>query len=331
MLYRSGLIDLTQDILKEETIVDNTKVQHLRDARHAHLRVIVNDRIKIHYDTHDSWEIDMEYLSETDYYFKRSFSPQRLQNLGEQRNKVHPLGLNYAVYPSSLDRFAIERNLVLVHGKRKLYEIIRSLRFTTRVHNMWSFPDYDAAPKILFMVKAWDPHNHPDRLSEKVDERMHINEVRANCIKMLRNHFGNHFYGGFIHADFTVKNYKAFLMPDNTLSSKRNYLRLLKSHPICVATMGLHESIGWKFAEYIAFSKAVLSEKLIYEVSGNLKKDINYLEFASPEDCVEKAERLFSDSKLRNYLMTNNAMYYHSYLRPDSLILNTIFTALSEL
>jgi hypothetical protein len=97
-----------------------------------------------------------------------------------------------------------------------------------------------------------------------------------------------------------------------------------------VATTGLHGSTGWKFAEYIAFSKAIVSEELNYEVPGKLEHGKNYLAFNSPEDCVNQVRLLFSDHHLRNSIMANNALYYLSFLRPDVLVVNTILTALSK-
>jgi len=334
MLYKRGLINITQKIIKEKKN-NITKPWHLRDARQAHLRVILNNSLKLHYDAHDSWEIDQEYLSEADFYFKRSFSSSHLEDLKKERKKIYPLGLNYAVYPSSPDKFAFQRSMVLANKKRKLSSLAQSLNlfnnflFTDRIHIMESLPDLNLQPKILFMVNAWDPYDNLYRPKEKIEMRIHINEKRANCIKLLRDEFGSNFYGGFIHNNFAVKNYRDLLMPDNKQSSKRNYINLLKSYAICVATTGLHGSIGWKFAEYVAFSKAILSEELNYEVPGNLMERKNFLIFSSPEDCVEKAKRLFLDSELRNYIMTNNSRYYQSYLKPDSLVLNTILTALS--
>jgi hypothetical protein len=96
---------------------------------------------------------------------------------------------------------------------------------------------------------------------------------------------------------------------------------------ICVATTGLHGSIGGKFAEYVCLSKAILSEKLQYAVPGDLREGRNYLEFTTADECVEQAWRLFSDRALRNRLMCNNARYYNAWLRPDMLILNSLLTA----
>lgn len=323
MLYKRGLIDISQHIT--------------RDGRwRSHLRVILNNNLRLHYDTFDGWEIDEEYLSEADFYFKRSYSSPHIKKYGENRKKIYPLGLNYPVYPDKFDKFALRRGFTLADNDRILFKITRSVNvfnrflFTPRVHTMESLPDYDAIPKVLFMVRAWNPYDNPKLSKKEIEQRIYINEVRYNCIKLLRGEFGYNFYGGFIHTDFAEKNYKDFLIPNSALSSKREYVKLLKSHPICVATTGLHGSIGWKFAEYVAFSKAIVSEKLNYELPGDIANDRNYLEFSSSEDCVERVTHLFQDQELRNYLMTNNCRYYQSYLRPDTLILNTIMLAFSE-
>ena len=52
-----GLIDVEQRILREPIVLAD-RVQHLRDARHAHLRVVLNRSVRLHYDTFDGCEID---------------------------------------------------------------------------------------------------------------------------------------------------------------------------------------------------------------------------------------------------------------------------------
>ena len=101
-------------------------------------------------------------------------------------------------------------------------------------------------------------------------------------------------------------------------------MKLLREFPIGIATTGLHGSIGWKLAEYVSYSKAIVTEKLNYRVPGHFEKELNYLDFVSPEGCVESAARLFQNYSLRCQLMINNYRYYQSYLRPDSLVLNTL-------
>jgi hypothetical protein len=118
------------------------------------------------------------------------------------------------------------------------------------------------------------------------------------------------------------------LLPVQGAASKDNYLRQLRSFPICVATTGLHGSTGAKFAEYICLAKAIISERLLYAAPGDLREEQNYLSFTSAEECVAQARRLFDDGDLRHRLMSNNARYYNAWLRPDALVLNTLLQAL---
>ena len=113
-------------------------------------------------------------------------------------------------------------------------------------------------------------------------------------------------------------------LPDNSLAKQVNYLNLLKNYPICVTTKGLCNSNGWKIAEYVALSKSIITEKMHFEVTGDFEKDKNYLEFESPDECVEQCVRLFENKDLREQMMTDNYNYHENYLRPDKIIWRTL-------
>lgn len=327
LLARRGLIDLRQSIVKQSAVLPQ-RVQHLRTARHAHLRVVVDGRLRLHYDTHDSEEIDEEYFEQADHYFKRSYSRAYVERAGYDMGKIHPLGLYYEVYPNGLDLRRYSRILALEHGgTTKVRKLVHAV---PKLSEAEALPDFDAPPRILFNVKAWDPHDAADRLPEKVEERRQLNEMRARCLRLLKAEFGSAFYGGFVHGPYARKHFRDLLLPDERLASKSNYMKLLRSFPICVATTGLHGSIGAKFAEYICLSKAILSERLSYEVPGDIQEGRNYLQFTTAEECVAQARRLFDDAELRHRLMVNNARYYNAWLRPDVLVLNTLLTACGE-
>lgn len=335
MLHRSGRVRVRQHIVHERA--PRTGPQHLRDAPDYHLRVTLNGSIELNYDVHDSWEIDEERLARAGLYFKRSYAPGRLSSLrAELRPKVRPLGLNYAVYPDGVDRFGLARSLRLARGARRAYEAARALgltnsfAFTPRVGVMSAPPDVQRPPRVLFMVRTFDPHDDPDRSPAKVDERNAINEARAECIRALRRELGDRFYGGFVHTAHAVRHYPQLLLSEGSRGAKGRYIELLRSFPICVATTGIHGSIGWKFAEYVAFSKAIVSEPLCYQATGDLAPGRNYLEFAGVDECVASIVRLIEDRALRGSLMANNAAYYERYLRPDALIWNTIEAALGK-
>jgi hypothetical protein len=178
------------------------------------------------------------------------------------------------------------------------------------------------------MARAWDPADEPDREPRQREERFELNEMRARCVILLRKEFGPAFTGGFKHTPYALEHHHEVLLEHAELASKRSYLGLLAAHPICIATTGLHGSIGWKFGEYVAFSKAIVSEKLLYSAPGNLAAGVHYLEFRTPEECVAAAVGLFKDRERRGAMMQANSEYYGRYVRPNRLIARTLETAL---
>jgi hypothetical protein len=94
-----------------------------------------------------------------------------------------------------------------------------------------------------------------------------------------------------------------------------------------VATVGLHQSNQWKLAEYVAASKAVVTERLRYEVPAFTAPE-NYLSFDSAEECVERVGELLRDPALRLAMMEANRRHYEGYVRPDSAVRRTIGEAL---
>ena len=91
-----------------------------------------------------------------------------------------------------------------------------------------------------------------------------------------------------------------------------------------MTTVGLNGSNGWKLGEYVAFSKAIVTEPLRFRVIGDFEKEKNYLEFVNPEELIESVTRLYEDRNLRMAIMMNNYRYYQSYVRPDALVLNSL-------
>jgi hypothetical protein len=336
MLHRRGLIGLSQRFSREP-LGSASPASHLQDVSGAHLGVLVNGELRVHYDCHDAVELHEQRLEECDLYFKRSYSQAYVDALPRHKGKVFPLGLYYRVLPNAPHLLGIQRAFIAGSGVGgKLASLVDALdagnwlKYNPRVRDLESLPEYGLAPRLLFLAAAHDPYRAPDRSKEKIEEMLAINDTRAKCIQVLRKELGPKFLGGFIHTPYSVKAHKAFLVQDNEMTRKRNYVRLLKSFPICIATTGLHGSIGGKFAEYVALAKAIVSEPLNYQIPGDLQAGRNYLEFASPQECAESSIRLVEDRDERTRLMFNNARYYQSYLRPDVLVLNSLLEVLSH-
>lgn len=169
------------------------------------------------------------------------------------------------------------------------------------------------------MTRLWDYTAKRDEINE---QRKCINRIRIETIKALKNEFGSAFFGGIFPNKMSEK------YPDLVLSrfdtQKYSYIKRLRSSTICIATTGLHDSIGWKMPEYVAASKCIISEPLLYEVTGDFKEKVNYLEYTDVDTLISHVHRLLDDNDMRFNMQICNYRYYREYLRPDSLMLNLI-------
>lgn len=113
LLHRSGFLRLSQQ-KRPAPVRYDSDAAHLREAGHAHLDALVNSKLRLHFDTHDSEELARSELRACDVYFKRSYLPALVTSLpADERRKVRPLGLNYRVLPDLMDPFAVGRALSL--------------------------------------------------------------------------------------------------------------------------------------------------------------------------------------------------------------------------
>jgi len=332
-LHREGKISLRQTIPSEAKKARGT--DRWVNYKFFNTTVIINGTTRVCYDTHDWNWIDEGILAECDFYFKRSYDPQFISTLANGR-KVFPLGLNYQVASSEFDIFKLKR-AAFYSGKDRIKATLKGLRIDTllrqreteRIDNLEAAPDPDIEPRVLFMARAWNPEKIESKKQKSAVEA--INETRAKCIEVLRKELGDKFYGGLAHDDYSKKYFPNALLTDDSSSSKRNYLEILKRFPICVATVGLNGSNGWKLAEYVAHSKAILSEPLVYQVPGTFEAERNYIEFSGADELAASAVKLTEDRTLRMEIMANNFAYYNGNVRPDAMIANSLNVVLEHI
>ena len=267
-LHREGKISLRQTIPSEAKKARGT--DRWVNYKFFNTTVIINGTTRVCYDTHDWNWIDEGILAECDFYFKRSYDPQFISTLAKGR-KVFPLGLNYQVASSEFDIFKLKR-AAFYSGKDRIKATLKGLRIDTllrqreteRIDNLEAAPDPDIEPRVLFMARAWNPEKIEAKKQKSAVEA--INETRAKCIEVLRKELGDRFYGGLAHDDYSKKYFPNALLTDDSSSSKRNYLEILKRFPICVATVGLNGSNGWKLAEYVSLWHTQPCSRSLYQV-----------------------------------------------------------------
>ena len=69
LFWKAGAVPLAQECIIDNAY-DMTKPQHLRDAKFAHLLVVMNGSIRLYYDNHDSDEIDGDVSEGVGCYFR---------------------------------------------------------------------------------------------------------------------------------------------------------------------------------------------------------------------------------------------------------------------
>ncbi|MGO8683258.1 MAG: hypothetical protein ACLQUT_01550 [Thermoleophilia bacterium] len=322
-LARSGVIDL--EFVRGPVFGQSARSSH---QDRVQIRAIVDGR-RVAYDTYDDGRdgaIDVRLpdvgLVDFDFYFKRSFDPL-LHTALASRCRVMPLGLNYLVSPNGV---RLRDRLRLFDGQRVIKRLAGRDR---KIGQFESPPHRDHSPRVLFMTRAWDPQ------TTTIDEQARpdivaVNESRAELIRVARREFGDRFYGGLVVDEFSRRVYGDCLLSSAAAGSKHAFLAALRRSSICVATTGLWGSVGWKMAEYVAASKAVVSEPLRYALPGSFAPEQNYLEFSSAGELCAAVERLLVDATLRYEFMRANWAYYNGWVRPDALVLNTVTTVLEE-
>jgi len=311
-------------------------ISHLELKNKPVIKVILDDSVVIYYDSLDGFNwIDkdessnLKYFFNTfkcDYYFKRSYnSSLEMKGLGF---KVLPLGLYYNITPY----FDVQKsNLIGVFKKkfknnklaRKLLKVNRNF-YTKDFEN---YPNLDFySPKILFSARLWDPSKALNKQNEF--QRKEINEFRMDIVKRLKIEFGDNFIGGIsIDSYSSTCLSKEYLLPFE-FTNREFYLKTMKQSAICIATTGLHNSIGGKLTEYVAASRAIITEPLHYKVPGEFKKDKNYLEFNNVEQLIDNVNLLLQNKNRLREMMVSNSNYYNNSLRPDRLVFNTLIQTL---
>lgn len=315
----SGFVDLSKkgiiEILKEENY----------DTQKQILEVVINDNIKVIFDTMDEQDFyatTVMKISNIDYYFKRSF---KSYEANKYSFKAYPLGLNYDVYSKNGNILGTKEVI-----KNKIRKVVRNYKYDFYTENFESFSLSEDIPKICFLARVWDT-NSKEIENEKIrQEREEINNFRVACIKACKENFKENFVGGIEDNEFARKNYPEYIIENNDITKRDKFLDIMKETEICIATTGLHKSIGWKLGEYVAASRVIVSEPLYYELPGEFKCGKNYIEFRSVDELINVLRKLINNKENRQEIMKNNLYYYNNYVKPEMIVLNTLLKVIDS-
>ncbi len=321
LLERRKLINLSYKIVTDDELPLNI------------LKVNINDK-KVYFDMTDHSRINQKIYDLSDYYFKRTLLKTDVSKL----SKVKPLGFNYSVYTGNYKLAQV----ALLNGHFDLFAkyLVRYSGFLSKILNAndsiytSNYKHLERKPlnqedgKIIFFTRLWDPDNTTNTL--KKDERVILNQERITLINILRKEFKEHFIGG-LYDDEVSKKYAPELIVDKALVQKKSYLANLKQSSIGIANVGLEGSIGWKFAEYVTHSMAIVSNPIAqYIVQGDFESGKNYLSYTDVDTCVNQVTKLMEDTALRHEMMQNNYAYYQQYMQPEMMFKNILNVVLER-
>jgi len=274
------------------------------------------------YDVGDGYNVPEDILTgleQCDFYFKRSFSREKNQAFPPQyQEKMYPLGFNYHVTcPGNPIREPVWKTLA-----KPLLGKTPDCWFTPSVFEGKAKRNGGEPVKILFLTRLWDDRE-PGFSDAENAERTAINHMRIEIIRSLRAQYGDSFIGGLNDNELS-RSWAPDLIIPARYTERRNYLRLLQESDICIGSIGLFESIGWKTGEYVAAAKAIVNEEMHFSVTGDFEKGKHYLPFHTTRECLEAVQSLVDDPEKRYAMQLANERYYQQYLRPDVLVKNTL-------
>jgi hypothetical protein len=237
------------------------------------------------------------------------------------------LGLNYPIPTKGFNSSSIKETIKNYLGDIKFISDTFGIVRNPLSRDFEFYPSPNKTNNILFIARLWNPEDAG--LDHLKCEREKLNELRISCIKACEKEFGEYFIGGLQKDNFSMKYYPDLTMPPR-LTKRKIFLDTIKQSNICISTTGLHNSIGWKFGEYVAASRAIITEPLHFEIPGNFEKNKNYLAFTNNNELISNIYLLMNNKDALVDMMANNYRYYNNFVRPDNLILNTLLTVYKD-
>jgi hypothetical protein len=178
-------------------------------------------------------------------------------------------------------------------------------------------PTEPARAEVLFQTRAW-----PENVAGVADHHTPANFQRAAVIRALRRRLGARFRGGFVPTAYARQHFADCLsdQPSDPLS----YLQASRRVGIMVSTEGLRGSVPYKVPEFLAGSRAIVSEAIEPRLPAPLVPGTHLESFTDPEHCADLCEQLL-DAPDRVEALRHHAWdYYCDQVRPDALIRNRL-------
>lgn len=273
-------------------------------------------------------------LQNADIYYKRCFQGNIIEVLpNEISSKIKPMGLPFMVRPEALKH---KYKLKFLYYKFKAIEIFkfdslflkRVKLFNTKVllnfkgflntRRISDFNNFEpiVPENIFYQKRLFDDTSNQDTIK--------VNQQRVRVIKVLRDNFPGHFYGGLQKNELSELEYPDLI--SNIAVDQHSFLKAMKKCGICIYTKGLLDSPGWTLPEYLSQGKCIVAEKLANKIPYPLINDVHLVYFSNEKELIEICKELLVDNKKREFLGNNARQYYERYITPSIFFHNLLNT-----
>ena len=295
-----------EKIYTSDSLTVCLKVRSLPGGKDYLLAIDLRDRSDV---------LTLPLLERCDIYLKRSYYEPDLSDVpGPLKRKILPFGLNYGCRSaSSTSRilYALIPNLAasLLHSPKRVLgqlnprrSILYQYMTTALEADFEQRPEAEVSATILFQTRVYEPGEiYPD-------DPVEVNEGRVRLVRALKEAFGEKFQGGLVPTGYAKEYYPDVVSEQPTRQSQ--FISWSKQSLVGVYTRGLYHSLAFKLPEYLAAAKCIVSEPLKNGLPQPLVAGEHYLEFHTPEECVEHCARLLDDATLANGLRQQAWNYY---------------------
>ncbi len=314
-------------LAKQKKIRLKWNIEEKTDIPHENIvELLIDSKLRIAFDMSDGYQHDNDaltnYLKSVDIYYKRSNDEQmNIKLFGNLSKKIKPFTFNYYVtyIGNPADRQSNSIDTVIV--------TLKKIRNKCLVRQIEKKPKKRNTFNIIFYCRLWDPCAPEIQGNIALqNQRREINKTRIEIVRQLKQKYPNFFQGGVEASPLAAELCPDLIVPFEE-SLRRNYLKAMKKADICIGTTGLHKSIGWKIAEYIAASKAIVAEKFEYDTVGEWEDGKNYISFNSADSCISAIEALVQSPTAVFEMKKANRDYYKSFSKPDAAIWNAILSS----
>ena len=288
-------------------------------------------------------------LSHTDYYFKTSYSSEFASRL-KYPDRFFRLGV---IFRCSCEGNRFEKEMARYYlGKRQYKSAAYYALNEKKIQLSGDYRKFQASEHfdsydLMMWTRLWKVGKTPASDIQKVYPELTIeqarekseyiynmlqqtNEERIRLVRILKSELGGRFIGGLADDEISRSEAPELITEDDRVMVRERYIETGKGNVVNLLSKGLHGCIGARYCESFAAGRAFLTDRLVYELPGELRDGRNYSEYSSPEDAAGKAVALLDDVELIHKLESNNTEYYNKYLRPDMLMHNALKTAFPE-